>query len=255
MTTLNIAKVAKVAPAAAPPRAPDRETLLDTSKFLKHCASQYGMQPVLAVQGTSHRDAGTVDARSGRHLVASVNARGFGFTLLNSHFKDRRAHIGLCMVRPGTTDMIIFTSTPVQRWKGFEPVLESLNAHSNEARAVADALTAWTPSAKTLRDIAGTMSRQGYLANATLHPTPESLFDDYDGDALGFAFHMVAKMKAGRLPSAPPGTRRVRAIRRPDTLFHAGQTAFDIVKERARVQGKVSARCSFQLLSHHLVRP
>ena len=89
----------------------------------------------------------------------------------------------------------------------------------------------------------------------TLHPTPESLFDNYDGDALGFAFHLIARMKVGRLPSAVPDTRRVRAIRRPDTLFHAGMTAFDLVKERARKLGRVSARCSFIMTPMRLVRP
>lgn len=255
MDTLSIAKVSKEAPAAAPPRDSDRETLIDSTQFLRHCERTYGMKPVVAVQGTSHRDASTVSERTGRHLVAAAKSTGVGFALLNSHYKDRRAHIGICLVRPGTDDMLIVDSLPVQRWKGFVPVLESFEARLPEAASVKTGLSDWKPSAATMRAVAGTVARQGYLANATLHPTAESLFDDYDGDMLGFAFHMIAKMKAGRLPSDQPGTRRVRAIRRPDTLFHAGMVTFDIAKEKAREMGKISARCSFWLHDARLVRP
>lgn len=255
MNNLTLAKIAKEAPAAAPRRDAQREGLIDTARFLSFCQSDYGMKPVLAVQGTAHRDAGTVDAKSGRHLVAAVDRHGLGYALLNSHFKDRRAHIGMCAIAPGTSDMLVIDSMPVQRWKGFEPVLESFDAKWNEARVVVSSLTAWSPSAKTLRDMAAAMASQGYLANATLHPTAESLFDNYDGNALKFAVHLIRKMKEGRLPSRTPGTRRVRAIRRPDTLFHAGMVAFDIVKEKAREMGKVSARCSFVLTDSRLVRP
>lgn len=255
MTALSIAKVAKVAPAASSPRDADREKLIDTSQFLSYCARTHGTKPVLAVQGTSHRDAATVTERAGRHLVATVNDRGFGFALLNSHYKDRRAHIGLCMVQPGTDDMLVFDSTPVQRWKGFKPVVESFAEKMPEARAVVDALSVWSPSAGTLKDLAVSMAQRGYLATASLSPVPESLFDNYDGDALGYAFHLVRKMKLGRLPSSVPGTRRVRAIRRPDTLFHAGMVAFDLIKERARSLGRISMRCSFTLTDERLVRP
>jgi hypothetical protein len=255
MTALSITKVAKAAPAASSPRNPDREKLIDTSRFLRYVAQNHGMKPVLAVQGTAHRDATTVKERAGRHIVAAVNDRGMGFALLNSHYKDRRAHIGLCMVQPGTDDMIVFDSKPVQRWKGFEPVVESCAEKLPEARSVADALAAWTPSAGTLKDLAVSMARDGYLSTASLHPVPESLFDNYDGDALGYAFHLVRKMKRGRLPSSVPGTRRVRAIRRPDTLLHAGMIAFELVKERAQHLGRLSARCSFVLTDKRFVRP
>lgn len=255
MTTLNLNKVSKEAPAAAPRRDASREGLLDTAEFLRFCDDRYGYKPVLAVQGTAHRDADVIDAKSGRHLVAAVNARGLGYALLNSHFKDRRAHIGMCAVRPGTTDMLIIDSTPVQRWKGYTPALESFDALWSEARAVLDALSLWPPSAKTLKDLAAQMVADGYLSYTTLYPTAESLFDNYDGDALGFAYHLVAKMKAGKLPSSTPGTRRVRAIRRPDTLFHAGMMAFELVKERARSLGRVSARCSFRVTEERRIRP
>lgn len=252
---INIKEVSKEAPAAAPRRNASREGLLDTAEFLRFLDRNHGLKPVLAVQGTSHRDAAVIDAKSGRHLVAAVNSRGQGFALLNSHFKDRRAHIGMCMVRPGTTDMIIIDSTPVQRWKGYASVIESFDKKWSEAWTVLDALAVWTPSAKTLAEMAGSMVISGYMAYATLKPTSRSLWENYDGDALGFAFHMIAKMKEGRLPSSTPGTRKVRGIRRPDTLFHAGMVSFDIVKERARQMGRVSARCSFVLSDDKLVRP
>lgn len=257
MTTINIREVSKEAPAASPRRNASREGLIDTAEFLRWLDSNFGFKPVLAVQGTAHRDANVIDAKSGRHLVAAVNSRGHGYALLNSHFKDRRAHIGMCAVRPGTTDMLILDSTPVQRWKGYAPVIESFAAAGkwSEGRAVLDALAAWTPSHKTLGDIAAHMVTQGYLSYATLRPTMESLRDDYNGDALGFAYHLIAKMKAGRLPSSLPGTRKVRGIRRPDTLFHAGMMAFELVKERARSLGRVSARCSFVLTDNRMIRP
>ena len=254
MTTMNITKVSKKAPAAAPRKDAQREGLIDTAEFLRRCAAQYGLKPVLAVQGTAHRDADVIDAKSGRHLVAAVNSRGHGFALLNSHFKDRRAHIGMCAVRPGTTDMLIIDSTPVQRWKGYAEVLESFEDLWPEARTVLDSLSLWSPGTRTLRTLSEKMVNEGYMSYTTLYPTAESLFDNYDGDALGYAYHLVAKMKAGRLPSRTPGTRRVRAIRRPDSLFHAGMVAFELVKERARELGRVSARCSFRVTEDRRIR-
>lgn len=255
MTAITLSKVSKEAPAAAPRRDASREGLLDTSQFLTNLSRKYGMKPVLAVQGTAHRDADVIDAKSGRHLVAAVDHQGQGYALLNSHYKDRRAHIGMCAVRPGTGDMIIIDSTPVQRWKGFEQVIESFQPKWPEARLVLNSLESWMPSGKTLRDMAAEMVARGYFASATLRPTAESLFDDYGGNALNYAFHLIAKMREGRLPSDQPGTRRVRAIRRPDTLFHAGMMAFEIVKERGRTLGKISARCSFVLTDGRVVRP
>lgn len=255
MTSLSMNSVAKAAPAAAPRRNADREKLIDTSEFLATCLSRYNMHPALAVQGTAHRDSNVIDAKSGRHLVAAVNSRGHGYALLNSHFKDRRAHIGMCAVRPGTADMVIIDSTPVQRWKGFAPVLESFEPKWSEARSTLNALSAWSPTAKTMRGMAEWMAKHGYMDYATLRPTPESLFADYDGDALGFAFHLIDKMRQGRLTPNVADARRVRGIRRPDALFHAGMMAFEIVKERGRELGRVSARCSFVLHEGRLVRP
>lgn len=251
----SIAAVLNEAPAAAARDDASCEGLLDTTRFLTYCITAYGMTPVVAVQGTSHRDAVKVDAKSGRHLVAAVNDRGLGLSLLNSHYKDRRAHIGLCLVQSGSDDMLIIDSAPVQRWRNFEPVVDSFANRMPEALAVSGILSEWLPSAATMQLMASSMTTDGYLSNATLHPTAESLYDNYDGNGLGFAFHMVRKMKNGRLPSRTPGSRRVRAIRRPDTLFHAGMMAFDIVKEHARGMGQVDARCSFVLSDKRLIRP
>jgi len=253
MSTLSIAKVAKAAPAAAAPRTPDRDKLIDSTQFLRYCGVQYGFSPVIAVQGTPHRDAETIPARSGRHLVVASNGRGVGFVLLNSHFKDRRAHIGLCLL--DRTDMLVAKSMPVQRWKGFEDTLRIMDDRRADLRLAEDALKSWVPSTATLTAMAADMSRECYLANAVLHPTPESLVEGFEGNALDFAFHVVRKMKAGRLPSTTPDAYRVRAIRRPDTLFNAGMMAFSIVLEKGREMGRVSTRILLRVQDRERVRP
>ena len=258
MENISIHRVTADAPAAAPRRSAEAEGLVDTAKFLRHVRERFGMVPVLAIQGSPHIDAGeNAPPEAGRHLVVAATPGGTAVVLLNSHSKDRRAHLGFGAARDGLA--LIGPSAPIQRWKGYEDEIKALYADP-EAGAQLDmavgALLRMKATPGQQMSLARAMSRGGYLASVEARPKPESLVEGFVGSSmLDLGFHVLGRMRSGNLESSVRGGRRIKRVRRPDGLFHAGMICFDHMLTEAVKSRKISSRVTFGPVGERLVRP
>jgi len=254
MTHISLPKVAKTAPAAAPRKNAKTEKILDTTAFLRHVRAAHDMTEIgVAVQGRRHKDSGKAKAKDGRHLVAASRSDGLTFFLLNSHFKDRRAHIGVGVQRDGS--FLIGPTLKVQRWKGYEEPVELL---SNRFRDISRAVKAFEDmklSDREVNSVARKMSQQGYMEGVDSRPAAKALIDGlYSNRALDVGFYIIGRMRTGNL-EAVDGGRRIKRIRRPDGLFHAGMVAFHLLLGLAQDHDEVPKTLSFGGLKERLVRP
>lgn len=253
MNSLSLPKVAAKAPAAAPRKRAKDDGLIDTAAFLRHVRSTYGMTPAMVVQGRRHEDSKKAKAKDGRHLVAASRPDGLSMFLLNSHFKDRRAHVGVGFVRDGT--FIIGPSLAVQRWKGYEEPVESLAFRFRDVSRAVKAFERIRLTDREVNDFARHMSKRGYMVGVEARPATKALVDGLASNkALDVGFHVIGRMRAGNL-DATDGGRRIKRIRRPDGLFHAGMVACHLLMALAHERGEVSETMSFGGLKERLIRP
>jgi hypothetical protein len=255
MNTLSLNRVTAVAPAAASRRNAGKEGLIDTTAFLKHIRTAYGMTAGVAVQGKRHEDASPkTKAHDGRHLVAASSPDGLTFFLLNSHFKDRRAHIGVG-VRRGES-FLIGPTMAIQRWKGFEEPVAQL---ASRFGGVSGAVTGFGQLRLTDREIyafARAMAKQGYLKTIEARPAPKALIDGLTSqNGLDVGYFIIGRMRDGNLTAGTAGGRRIKRVRRPDGLFHAGMVAFDLLLAFAQRHRKVPVAVNFEPLRERLIRP
>jgi hypothetical protein len=251
MENLSIHKVLAEAPAAAHRRNANREGLIDTTDFLRR-VRKLGFKPVLAVQGANHNDSEHAKPKNGRHLVIAARPSTAAIFLLNSHTKDRRAHLGLGWYR--NDGFFIGASTPVQRWFGYEGVLDGLLTRDNDLLQIAKALKLWLPDEAEVKAMARGMSRRGYMASVAARPSVDSLVEGFNGNAKELCFEIIRRMRVGNLEAADRG-RRIKGIRRPDGLFHAGMVAFDEIMKIAKARGHVPRSADFGDIEERLVRP
>jgi hypothetical protein len=254
MNSLTLPKVAENAPAAAPRKNAKDEKLLDTHAFLRHVRSAYDMSEVgVAVQGRRHEDSKKAKARDGRHLVAASRPDGLTFFLLNSHFKDRRAHIGVGVQRDGS--FLIGPSLTVQRWKGYEEPVKLLAVHFTNVMRAVKGFEKLKLTDREVNSVAASMSRKGYISTVESRPAAKALIDGlYSNRALDVGFYIIGRMRSGNL-EAIDGGRRIKRVRRPDGLFHAGMIAFDLLLGFAHEHHAVAASVSFGDLKERLIRP
>jgi hypothetical protein len=253
MNTLSIPNVARKAPAAAPRKRAKDDGLIDTAAFLRHVRSAYGMTPVVVVQGKRHEDSKKAKAKDGRHLVAASRPDGVTFFLLNSHFKDRRAHIGVGVQHDDS--FLIGPSLAVQRWRGFDEPVEHLSSRFKDVNRAVKAFEKIKLTDREINDFARRMSQRGYMAGVEARPAPKALVDGLSSNkALDVGYHIVGRMRTGNM-DAVGGGRRIKRIRRPDGLFHAGMVAFDLLMGLAHEHGEVPETMSFGGLKERLIRP
>jgi hypothetical protein len=241
-------------PAAASRRNAKDEKLLDTSAFLRHVRAAYDMTQLgLAVQGRRHEDTKKAKAKDGRHLVAASRPDGLTFFLLNSHFKDRRAHIGVGVQREGS--FLIGPTTTVQRWRGFEEPVGKLAGHFNEVMRCVRGFENMKLTDREVNNVARKISQRGYMATVESRPAAKALTDGlYSNRALDVGFYIIGRMRTGNL-EAVDGGRRIKRVRRPDGLFHAGMVAFDLLLDLAHEHGVVPTTIDFDDLKGRLIRP
>jgi len=256
MSNLSLPKVAGMAPAAAPRKNAKDEKILDTHAFLRYVRSEYDMTEIgVAVQGTRHEDSKKAKAKDGRHLVAATRKNdGLTFFLLNSHFKDRRAHIGVGIQRDGS--FLIGPSLAIQRWRGFEEPVDSLAESLVAVRRAVDSFERMKLSDKEIAKLAKDMSKRGYMATVESRPSPKALAEGlYSNRALDAGYHIIGRMRTGNLEALEDGGRRIKRVRRPDGLFHAGMIAFDCLLKLAHEHHQVAASVDFGDVKERLIRP
>lgn len=220
MEYLSPSSLRKAAPAVQ--KLPDPGTLIDTSVFLKAIA-KFDYRPVLAVQGTPHRDTGKKVAR-GRHLIVSADPKGSALVLLNSHTILRSAWLGIGFARSvkDHVQFLIGAAMPISRWKGFEPPLMALMAYRGSLQAVKKGFEEWTPSSEVQATLAASVAKNAYLHRAC---RAEEL-DPGAVPAWEGMLEMFDKLRAGNMVAAK-GKYKVKPIRGPDALFHAANAVFN----------------------------
>jgi len=252
MNNLSINRVLAAAPAVAKRKDADREGLIDTTQFLRFARRQ-GFLPVLAVQGSGHDDSAHAKEKNGRHLVIAARPTTAALFLLNSHTKDRRAHIGIGWWKDD--GFLIGPSTPVQRWLGYEDVIEDLTRNTQDLGRTTRALQDWIPDEQTVRLLARTMSRRGYMAGVVNRPAWQALVENIGNpNAKELGFEIIRRMREGNL-AAIDGGRRIKGVRRPDGLFHAAMVCWHQIVAAAQTQGKVDKDFDLPALDERLVRP
>jgi len=253
MNTLSLPHVARKAPAAAPRKRAKDDGLIDTAAFLRHVRAAHDMTPVVVVQGKRHKDSEKAKAKDGRHLVAASRPDGITFFLLNSHFKDRRAHVGVGV--QCDESFLIGPSTAVQRWRGFEEPVEQLSSRFRDVHRAVKAFERMRLTDREINDFARKMSQRGYMVGVEARPAARALVDGLASNkALDVGYHVIGRMRAGNL-DATDGGRRIKRIRRPDGLFHAGMVAFDLLMKLAHEHDDVPKALDFGTLRERLIRP
>jgi len=227
MNTLTLPYLKKKAPAAAPRKNKKDSSLIDTAAFLRYVKATYDMVPVIAEQGRRHEDSKKAKAMDGRHLIAASRPDGLSVFLLNSHFKDRRAHIGIGLQRDDS--FLIGPSMAVQRWKGFLPPLGALASQFATVSRAVRALEKVKLNDAAVMHLARAMSKRGYMPTVESRPSAKALVEHlYSHKALDVGFHIIGRMREGNL-EAVDGGRRIKRVRRPDGLFYAGLVCFDLL--------------------------
>ena len=251
MENISIRAVTARAPAARSRRNAKGLGIINTADVLKYVEETRGMLPVLAVQGTPHVDAGDdAPPENCRHLVVAANANGIAFAMVNDHSKDRRTHMGVGFWDSGA--LLVGASNAVQRWRGYEDPIETLMESGvkmmevvNESRSIKD-----TVAARFARH----MAKHGYMASVGARPSIAALLAGYEGTKLyTLATHILRRMREGNLENGSPnGLRRVKKVRRPDAIFHAGSVAFAYMVQELNTRG---GSFDFGRLKDRLIRP
>jgi hypothetical protein len=247
--------VADKAPAAAPRKNAKDEKLLDTHAFLRHVRTAHNMTEVgVVVQGKRHDDAKKAKAKDGRHLVAATRkSDDLSFFLLNSHFKDRRAHIGVGIQRDGS--FMIGPTMAVQRWRGYEEPVDMLAKRFADVGKAIKALDRMRLHDTEIAKLGKAMAKKGYMPTVESRPAPKALIDGlYSNRALDVGFHIIGRMRAGNL-EASDGGRRIKRVRRPDGLFHGGMVMFELLMQLAYTHRALPAALGWGQLKDRLIRP
>jgi hypothetical protein len=248
MNYLSLDDLAAAAPAAQPlPKSltkKQRSTLIDTAVLVEEIEKTLGHRPVMGVQGTSHADApdgtkATARQRRGRHLVVCANSRGEATIILNSHSVRRRAWIGIGYYHHGL--VLVAAAMPMPRWRGAGPAIDEIER--------------WRPMVKDMWKAVSqqemTPRKSEYIANRAClaylpghKPVAPSALQIHNGaGTVNKALFVVLKqITEGNLPAAEEGRRKVKPIKGPDALMHAGTALWAI---GAELQGKFAMALPF----------
>lgn len=212
-----------------------KEGLFDTQAFIQLVDKLYGMKPVMAVQGTPHKDSRAGELSQSKHLIGVAKPGGAAIFLLNSHTPRRRTWIASGFVRrlerEGDIFALIGAAVPVQRWRGIGQALDEVARHHHEV----------TRARQVLKERIATPADVDYMIEQTLanaympgHKTaardsmkkPAALHGLFD-----VAFKLLATLQEPGLKIEGTG-RRMKPLTGPDALFYAGNAIFDIAMRR-----------------------
>jgi len=234
MNYLTPSALAARAPAAQPLGKND-PGLIDTAAFIRFIERELGHLPVAAIQGRPHSDVEKKQhlakrERQGRHLIVCTDHRGAATILLNSHTVRRKAWIAAGFYRGSTDRPLLFVgaAVPLRRWRGFRPAIEELERYRPAVANARKLMVQHTLTSRSLDQLAEKISDTAYLPDhkpiapehlITAAPPGANLWETM--------FRMLGKIVDGNLPAANPEGRKVKPVRGPDALMHAGNAVFN----------------------------
>lgn len=241
MKHLSLDEVIALAPAAAPRRNWETDGLLNTPDVLIDLRFA-GFRPVFAMQGTAHSDANVAKERDGRHIVVCASRNNDALAVVNSHTKDRRAFLARGFVDPLSRAFLLGPVRAVQRWRGYRALLDLLLSErmQGDLNVVHARLLDWRPSRSTRVDIAARLARRLYLRG---HNTPAAaaLLRDSDDSMFAIGMTAVGRVFEGNLTPGKKNQRRIKRVRRPDAMLHAGAGALAALIKFAQDKGQLPA--------------
>lgn len=233
MNTLSPSELAEKAPAAQPLPKKRAAGLIDTNEFITVIAEQLGQEPVMAVQGRAHSDIDGLSKRaavakrerSGRHLIVCANRRGAATIVLNSHTVRRRAWIAGGFYRADL--LLVGVALPLQRWRGYDAALSELERYRPQLTKIREQMMTYKTKPLMVDIIAEQVSRLAYLPG---HKpiAPEELVSMRAATLYDTLFEMLKRVVNGNLAAAVEGKRKVKPVKGPDALMHAGNVIFNI---------------------------
>lgn len=217
--------------------AKQRAALIDTSTFLEEIEKTLDQRPVLAIQGKSHSDVPdgtriTKRERQGRHLIVCADGAGNATLVLNSHTVRRKAWVAAGFYRDGL--FAVGAALPLQRWRGAGPAIDEIQRWRPAIVTARGSMRATPMTDRLMRSLAD-RTCAAYLpghkpvaASALKELAAKNLYDTL--------FKILRVITDGNLPASEAGRRKVKPIKGPDALMHAGNAlwlaAIDITGER-----------------------
>lgn len=220
------------------------EGLFNTQLFIHLVDKTYGMKPVMAVQGTSHKDSRAGELSQSKHLIGVAKAGGAAIFLLNSHTPRRRTWIasGFVRQRKGDNYALIGAALPVQRWRGIDQALDDLARHHHEVNRARRAMLDFEVSADDIDHVAQSVLKQAFMPG---HKAATSDVVHYNGrpgiSLIDVAFGSVKMLQEPGLKIEGTG-RRMKPLTGPDALFYAGNAIFEIALRRLDKYGEPIGR-------------
>lgn len=237
MGAMTLSNLAKQAPAIRRLEKPEPGKI-DTYEFLRYLDREHGFETALAAQGTPHKDSkgASKGGRQGKHLVASVQQGGFAIGMLNSHTVRRKAWIAGGYMR--TEDQPLFLvacAMPLQRWRGHEAAINDVLRYRPSMMIIRTEMRNYTLTPSKVRLLSELISENAYLPGHKAID-PKELQHDGGGNMFDYLFWALGRMHMAGLMSTD-GVRKVKPLRGPDALLHAGSEVFtaglSILNDRA----------------------
>jgi len=225
-----------MAPAAQPLPKKRPTGLIDTNEFLDIIRRKLGHRPVMAVQGRAHSDVDGMSKRAaiakrerqGRHLIVCADeATGAATIVLNSHTVRRKAWIAAGYFDAKRELLLVGVALPLQRWRGYDAALEELERYRPQLALARRELRQRQLQVSEIHAIAEQIAQEAYLPG---HKpiAADQLVAVRSSTVFKVLFEMLAKVVEGNLPAAEKDRRKVKPVKGPDALMHAGNVAWNI---------------------------
>ncbi|MFA5901741.1 MAG: hypothetical protein WC829_21800 [Hyphomicrobium sp.] len=215
--------------------AEEAEGLFDTQAFIRLADELYGMKPVMAVQGTPHKDARAGELSQSKHLIGVAKPGGATILLLNSHTPRRRTWIanGFVRQREDKTYALIGAAVPVQRWRGIGQALEELARHHHEVNRARQAMRDYEVTGVDIHLVVGKALKRAFMPGhkAADCCVLENIAPGGGVTMFDTAFAIVKALQEPGLKIEGTG-RRMKPRVGPDALFYAGNAIFEIALRR-----------------------
>jgi hypothetical protein len=231
MEYLTPAKLAERAPAAQPLPKDRPEGLIDTALFVREIEKDLGHRPVMAVQGRPHTDIPkrglAKRERQGRHLVVCAGPTGEATILLNSHTVRRKAWIGAGYYRSDPPLFLVGVALPLQRWRGYPAAIEELERYRTVLRTTRREMSARRCPAPEIDRLAEMVSKAAYLPDHKAIAAEQLIVFNGANTLYEVLWRMLELIVRGNVPAAE-GERKVKPVKGPDALVHAGNAVFNV---------------------------
>jgi hypothetical protein len=236
MNTLSPSELFERAPGAQPLAKKHSPGLIDTNEFMAVIRKTLGHKPVMAVQGRAHSDVDGMSKkaaiakreRQGRHLIVCADeSSGAATIVLNSHTVRRKAWIAAGFYEPKRGLLLVGVALPLQRWRGYKTALDELERYRAQLTRARRELRQRAPQGPEIDAFAERVSKEAYLPG---HKpiAPGELVSVRSGSVFRVLFDMLARVVEGNLPAAEQDRRKVKPIKGPDALMHAGNVMWNI---------------------------